>query len=156
MIRARLSTFFSRPLHGLRLPFALIPAVNCWATIIRPLSRTRLRMTFCTKPFTVLAFSRTRPGFWATERGAKSLRRLRPIFANAFGFAPKVSDRSGMKSVRPAVAGGSTIRPQISWKYLIPITDPPATADFIATASMTFEASRMLFTSPSAALEKGI
>lgn len=28
---------FSRPLHGLRFNFALIPAVNCWAIVIRPL-----------------------------------------------------------------------------------------------------------------------
>jgi hypothetical protein len=28
---------FSRPLHGLRFHFALIPAVNCWAIVIRPL-----------------------------------------------------------------------------------------------------------------------
>src|SRR6266478_2382510 len=29
--------FFSRPLHGLNILRLLFPAVNCWATIIRPL-----------------------------------------------------------------------------------------------------------------------
>jgi hypothetical protein len=29
--------FFSRPLHGLEPLQLLIPAVNCWATVIRPL-----------------------------------------------------------------------------------------------------------------------
>ena len=35
----------SRPFHGLGFDTVPIPAVNCWATIIRPLSRT-----FCAKP----------------------------------------------------------------------------------------------------------
>src|SRR5882724_7771844 len=32
---------FSRPLHGLQILQLLFPAVNCWATIIRPLCGLR-------------------------------------------------------------------------------------------------------------------
>ena len=31
---------FSRPLHGLRSLWLFVPAVNCWAIVSRPLTRT--------------------------------------------------------------------------------------------------------------------
>src|SRR6266404_1280842 len=39
---ARSSNLLSRPFHGLRILQPLIPAVNCWASIIRPLCGLKL------------------------------------------------------------------------------------------------------------------
>jgi hypothetical protein len=37
-----------RPLHGVPIPALLFPAVNCWATSVRPLCR--LKLYFWAKP----------------------------------------------------------------------------------------------------------
>ena len=41
---------FSRPFHGLRREILWSPAMNRWAIVIRPLTRTETKTRFCAKP----------------------------------------------------------------------------------------------------------